>query len=254
MTSLKNKSVFITGASSGIGEACARIFAENDCSLFLAARREERLKKLSDELHKDFDVHVEYIVLDVRQKEMVFQKLSELDHMDILVNNAGLSRGLDKLFETDIQAFEEVVDTNVKGLFYVSQAIIPKMLDFGSGDIINISSIAGHEVYPGGAVYCASKHAVDALTKGLRIDLVDTPLRVSAISPGMVETEFSMVRFYGDKERASNVYKGLKPLTAEDIAELVFFIASRPAHVQIGDIVVFPTNQASATISYKKNN
>ncbi|TET94725.1 MAG: SDR family NAD(P)-dependent oxidoreductase, partial [Candidatus Zixiibacteriota bacterium] len=205
MSNLDNKIALITGASSGIGAACARKFAEQGVRLILAARRTERLEKLAAEL----SVETHLIQLDVRDRKAVEKVIyglpSEWENIDILVNNAGLSRGLHKLHEGNIDSWEEMIDTNVKGLLYVSRAVIPGMVARGRGHIINIGSIAGHEVYPGGNVYCATKHAVDALSKGMRIDLVDTPIRVSTVDPGLVETEFSQVRFYGDKERAKGV-------------------------------------------------
>ena len=206
MSNLDNKIALITGASSGIGAACARKFADRGARLILAARRIERLEKLAAEL----SVETHLIQLDVRDQKAVEKAISSLPSdwkaIDILVNNAGLSRGLEKLHEGNIDGWEEMIDTNVKGLLYVSRAVIPSMVARGRGHIINIGSIAGHEVYPGGNVYCATKHAVDALSKGMRIDLVDTPIRVSTVDPGLVETEFSQVRFHGDKERAKGVY------------------------------------------------
>jgi NADP-dependent 3-hydroxy acid dehydrogenase YdfG len=190
--------------------------------------------------------------LDVRNRSEVEQAIGNLPEeyaaIDILINNAGLGRGLDKLHLADPAGWDEMIDTNVKGLLSVSRAIIPGMLKRGRGQLINIGSIAGHEVYPGGSVYCATKHAVDALTKGMRIDLVDTPIKVATIDPGLVDTEFSLVRFQGDQQRAEAVYRGLKPLTPNDIAEIAVWIASRPEHVQIAEVIVFPTAQASAAI------
>jgi 3-hydroxy acid dehydrogenase/malonic semialdehyde reductase len=252
MSNLDNKIALITGASSGIGAACAHKFAEKGTKLILAARRIEKLQKLAAEL--SVDTHL--VKLDV-QNQMAVEKTigglpSEWQEIDILVNNAGLSRGLDKLHEGNINGWEEMIDTNVKGLLYVSRAVIPGMVARGRGHIINIGSIAGHEVYPGGNVYCASKHAVVALSKGMRIDLVDTPIRVSTVDPGLVETEFSQVRFYGDKERAKSVYRGYTPLTGDDIAEAIVWIADRPGHVQIADMTIFPTAQASAMVVHKE--
>ena len=252
MSNLDNKIALITGASSGIGAACARKFAERGTRLILAARRIEKLQKLAAEL----SVETHLIQLDVRDQKAVEKAIGDLppewQEIDILVNNAGLSRGLEKLHEGNIDGWEEMIDTNVKGLLYVSRAVIPGMAARGRGHIINIGSIAGHEVYPGGNVYCATKHAVDALTKGMRIDLVDTPIRVSAVDPGLVETEFSQVRFHGDKEKAKTVYQGYTPLTGNDIAEAVVWITDRPSHVQIAEIVIFPTAQASAMVVHKE--
>ncbi len=252
MSNLDKKIALITGASSGIGAACASKFAERGIRLILAARRIERLEKLAAEL----SVETHLIQLDVRDRETVEKAIyglpSDWEAIDILVNNAGLSRGLEKLHEGNIDGWEEMIDTNVKGLLYVSRAVIPGMVARGRGHIINIGSIAGHEVYPGGNVYCATKHAVDALSKGMRIDLVDTPIRVSTVDPGLVETEFSQVRFYGDKEKAKSVYRGYTPLTGDDIADAIVWIADRPEHVQIAEMIIFPTAQASAMVVHKE--
>ncbi|HHI02785.1 MAG TPA: SDR family oxidoreductase [candidate division Zixibacteria bacterium] len=251
-----SKIIFLTGASSGIGLACAEIFAQNGSRLLLAARRLDRLNKLAAKLEKQYKSDVCCIRLDVRHRGEVEDKINSLPaewkKIDILINNAGLSRGLDKLHEGDLTDWEEMIDTNVKGLLYVSRAVIPGMVKRKKGHIINIGSIAGHEVYPGGNVYCATKHAVDALTKAMQIDLVDTPIRVSSVDPGMVETEFSLVRFHGAKDRAKSVYKGLKPLTASDIAEAVYFCASRPAHVNIHQLRIMPTAQATAMLTHRR--
>ena len=256
MTILKDKIVFITGVSSGIGEACAREFAKHGSNLILCARRKERLQDLANQLIKEYNIKINAFELDVRNNDHVNKTIKNLPEewkkIDILINNAGLSRGLDLLQEGSIQDWEEMIDTNVKGLLYVSRAIIPEMVKRNKGDIINIGSIAGHEVYQKGNVYCATKHAVDALTKGLRLDLLGTSLRVSTIDPGLVETEFSDVRFRGDEARAKTVYQGYQPLTPGDIADCVVYAASRPAHVQIAEMIVFPTDQRSATNVYKK--
>ncbi len=252
MSSMKGKRVLITGASSGIGQACARVFAAEGAELILIARRRERLEELSAELSKTYNTESETIVLDVRRYDDVVQALKSVEAFDVLINNAGLALGMGRVQEADPAHYDAMIDTNVKGLLYVTRQMVPKMIARGNGDIINIGSVAGHEVYPGGAVYCASKHAVDALTKGLRQDVVDTPLRVSSIDPGLVETEFSVVRFEGDRQKADNVYKGLDPLTGRDIADVALFIASRPAHVQIADVVIFPTAQASATVVHRR--
>lgn len=253
---MKNKIVFITGASSGIGRACAETFAAEGWDVIIAARRNDRLEQIAKDLESRFNCKVCSLQLDVQKYDNVKKAIQNLpgewQKIDVLVNNAGLSRGLNPLFEGEIQDWEEMIDTNVKGLLYVSRCIIPGMLERGRGDIINIGSIAGHEVYPGGNVYCATKHAVDALTKGLRLDLLGTPLRVATVDPGLVETEFSEVRFRGDKERASTIYQGYQPLKSIDIAECVYFCASRPAHVQIAEMIVFPTAQRSVTAVHKK--
>ncbi len=247
MTDLRNKIVLVTGASSGIGESCARRFAKVGARLILAARRLDRLKKIAEKLGADCHL----LNLDVQNREEVEESISALpadwSAIDILVNNAGLSRNLAKLHEGNIDGWEDMINTNIKGLLYVSRAVIPGMVKRGSGHVINIGSIAGREVYPNGNVYCATKHAVDALTKGMRIDLVESPVRVTTVDPGLVETEFSQVRFYGDKERASTVYQGFKPLTGADVAESVVWAASQPQHVTIAEILILPTAQASAT-------
>jgi NADP-dependent 3-hydroxy acid dehydrogenase YdfG len=251
MSVLTNKIVFITGGSSGIGEACARAFSAAGSKVILAARRSEKLAEISKSLKGEFHI----IELDVRNRAKVQKAVDALPsgwkEIDILINNAGLGRGLEKIHEGNIDGWEEMIDTNVKGLLYVSRAIIPGMVSRGSGHIINVGSIAGHEVYPAGNVYCATKHAVDALTKGMRIDLVDTPLRVSTIDPGLVETNFSNVRFYGDKERAKKTYVGFEPLRGHDIADTAVWIASRPPHVQIAEVIIFPTAQASTMVTHK---
>ncbi len=252
MTILNKKSVLITGASSGIGEACAYAFAREGCSLILIARRKDRLTKIKSAIEKKYNVSVEFIILDISKKENVFSSLKKVEPVDILINNAGLALGTKKVHETNPSHYETMFDTNVKGLLYVTQTIVPNMLKTGSGDIINIGSIAGHEVYPGGAVYCATKHAIDALTKGIRMDLFDTPLRVSSISPGAVNTEFSTVRLHGDKVAADKFYEGLDPLLGEDIAEIAVFNATRPAHVQIADVVVLANAQGAAKMIHKK--
>ncbi|MEW6367657.1 MAG: SDR family NAD(P)-dependent oxidoreductase [Acidobacteriota bacterium] len=252
MQALKDKIVFITGASSGIGEACARAFAADGARLLLAARRLGRLDLLASELA----VPTHSISLDVRDRAVVEAAMSELPDewsaIEILVNSAGLSRGMDKLQEADVHDWEEMIDTNVKGLLYVSRAVIPGMVARGRGHVINLGSVAGFEVYPGGNVYCASKAAVRSISQGLRMDLLGTSIRVTNIEPGMVETEFSLVRFHGDRDRAARVYQGIQPLTAADIAEIAVFCAGRPPHVDIAEVVVMPTAQASATQVYRK--
>jgi len=251
MSALKDKIVFITGASSGIGAACAKEFSSAGAKVILVARRSEKLAALVKELSSP--THI--IELDIRNRAAVQKAIESLapslKEIDILVNNAGLGRGLDKLHEGNIDSWDEMIDTNIKGLLYVSRAIIPGMVSRGNGHIINIGSIAGHEVYPAGNVYCATKHAVDAITKGMRLDLVDTPLRVSTIDPGLVQTDFSVVRFYGDKERANKAYVGYEPLRGKDIAETAVWIASRPPHVQIAEVIILPTAQASAMVTHK---
>lgn len=254
MQTLNKSIVLITGASSGIGRSCAVKFAEAGARLILTARRKDRLDVLARELEKQTKMLA--LQLDVSDHQAVEKVLGglpkEWQTVDVLVNNAGLSRGLDKLHEGKLQDWEEMIDTNIKGLLYVSRVIIPGMVSRGKGTIINIGSIAGHEVYPRGNVYAATKHAVNALTKGLRMDLMDTPLRVCTVDPGLVETEFSMVRFRGDAEKAKVVYQNLEPLTPDDVAETVVFCATRPPHVQIAELIVLPTAQASTTMVHRK--
>ena len=247
--------VLITGASAGIGAACARAFAAAGARLVLTARRRERLDALADELRRAHGTECLPLALDVRDREAVFAALGglpgEWSGIDVLVNNAGLGRGLEKLSEGEPGEWDEMVDTNVKGLLYVTRAVTPGMVERRRGHVINLGSVAGHEVYPGGAVYCATKHAVDAITKGLRMDLLGSGVRVSTVDPGMVETEFSVVRFRGDRERAERVYRGMTPLTADDIAETVLWVATRPPHVNVDQVVIKPTDQASATLVHR---
>jgi len=256
MYSLKNKVVLITGASSGIGRSCARAFAGKGARLVLAARRLQRLEELAVELKRKPGEDILLLAMDVRDQPAMERAVNglppEWTAIDVLVNNAGLSRGLDKVYEGKLDDWEEMIDVNIKGLLYVSRAVIPGMVKRGHGHIINIGSIAGREVYPGGNVYCATKFAVDALSKGMRLDLSGTGLRVSQVSPGMVETEFSLVRFRGDKERAGKVYQGLTPLSPDDIADAIVYCATRPPHVNISEMLVMPTAQASTTMVHRK--
>lgn len=249
---MRNFQVLITGASSGIGRACAVRFAEAGARLILAARRKNRLHELGAELKQKHGTESFLIELDVRDSKAVvlaFNKLpDEWQQIDVLVNNAGLSRGLDKLQDGRIDDWDEMIDTNVKGLLYVTRAVLPGMIARKHGTIINIGSIAADEAYPRGNVYSATKAAVDSLTRGLRMDVVDTPIRICSVDPGLVETEFSEVRFRGNKEKAKPVYQGFQPLKPEDIAEAVLFCATRPAHVQIGRMTMYPTDQASTTM------
>lgn len=248
---LKNKIVLITGASAGIGEACAREFAAAGAKLVLTARRGDRLEKLAAELNKAYGAEVKNLVFDIRDRSAVTKALQSLDapwtEIDVLVNNAGLGKGLEKFHDGNIDNWETMIDTNIKGLLYVSRAVIPGMVARRRGHIINIGSIAGHEVYPNGNIYCATKHAVTAITKGMRLDLLDTPIRVTTVDPGLVETEFSLVRFDGDAARARKSYENMQALTGKDIADVVVFAATRPPHVQIAEVIVFPTCQASTT-------
>jgi NADP-dependent 3-hydroxy acid dehydrogenase YdfG len=256
MYSLKNKIVFITGASSGIGRSCVKAFAAQGARLILAARRAERLEKLAVELKTEHGPDILVLKLDVRDPAAVAAAVAGLTAewaaIDVLVNNAGLSRGLDKLHEGKLQDWDEMIDTNIKGLLYVSRAVIPGMVARGRGHVINIGSIAGREVYPSGNVYCATKFAVNALTKGMRLDLNGTGVRVSTVDPGLTETEFSVVRFHGDAGRAGKVYQGYAPLAPEDIADAVVYCATRPMHVDVAEMLVLPTAQASTTLIHRK--
>ncbi len=257
MPSIKDKIAFITGTSAGIGLACAELFAREGAKLILCARREERVKKLGQALLAKFGTESYCFGLDVRNQKEVEAKINafppQWQAVDILVNNAGLSRGLCKLHEGMLSDWEEMIDTNVKGLLYVSRVVIPGMVKRGHGDIVNIGSIAGHEVYPGGNVYCATKFAVDAITKGMQIDLVDTPIRVSTVDPGMIETEFSIVRFHGDTVRAKKTYEGITPLTGADVAEAILFCVTRPPHVNIHQVRIMPTAQAGVMVTHRRN-
>lgn len=252
---MKDRIVFITGATSGIGEGCARKFAAMGSDLILNGRNTEKLAELKAELTAK-GVDVLTLPFDVRDREAMRAALDSLEgkwkNIDVLVNNAGLVIGLDKEFEGNLDEWDVVLDTNVRALLAMTRMVVPGMVERGRGHIINIGSIAGDAAYPRGSVYCATKAAVKALSDGLRIDLVDTPLRVTNIKPGMVETNFTVVRYRGDKERADDFYKGIHALNGDDVAEVVYFAASAPAHVQIAEVLVMPTNQATGTISYKK--
>lgn len=251
-----NKIVLITGASSGIGEGCARKFASNGAKLILNARSADKLEALAKELTEKYSAETYVLPFDVRDRKAAFEALVSLPEewkaIDVLVNNAGLVIGMDKEHEGCLDEWDIVIDTNIKSLLAMTRMVVPGMVERGRGHIINIGSIAGDAAYPGGSVYCATKAAVKALSDGLRIDLVDTPLRVTNVKPGLVETNFSVIRFRGDKEKADNVYKGIRPLTGDDIAEVVYFAASVPEYMQIAEVLVMPTNQATGTITYKK--
>ncbi|MBD2298761.1 SDR family oxidoreductase [Nostoc sp. FACHB-190] len=257
MISLQNQIVLITGASSGIGTACAKVFAGAGAKLILAARRLERLQQLADSLNQEFGTATHLLQLDVRDRPAVESAINNLpaewSNIDILINNAGLSRSLDKLHEGDFQDWEEMIDTNIKGLLYLTRYVVPGMVSRGRGHVVNLGSIAGHQTYPGGNVYCATKAAVKAISEGLKQDLLGTPVRVTSVDPGMVETEFSEVRFHGDTERAKRVYQGVNPLTADDIADVIFFCTTRSPHVNINEVILMPVNQASATLVHRHN-
>lgn len=252
---MEHKIVFITGATSGIGEGCARKFASQGADLILNGRNIEKLNALKQELNAQ-GTDVLLLPFDVRNRQDMKQAIDSLEgkwkDIDILINNAGLVIGVDKEFEGSLDEWDVVIDTNIKGLLAMTRLIVPGMVKRGKGHIINIGSIAGDAAYPGGSVYCATKAAVKALSDGLRIDLVNTPLRVTNIKPGMVETNFTVVRYRGDKKRAGNFYKGIRPLNGDDIAEVIFYATSAPAHVQIAEVLVMPTNQATGTINYRQ--
>ena len=253
--SLSGSVVCITGASSGIGAACAEAFAARGCRLLLSARRKDRLEEVAARLERDHGADVRCDQLDVRDRGAVESWAASLPEewaaIRVLVNNAGLARGIAPFQEGVVDDWEEMVDTNIKGLLYVTRALLPGMVERGAGHVINIGSIAGHEVYPGGNVYCASKHAVAAVSRGLGIDLLGSGVRVSSVDPGMVETEFSLVRFHGDGDRAAAVYKGLEALTAEDVADAVLYCATRPAHANVREMILMPTAQASAVHAHR---
>ena len=250
-----NKTALITGATAGIGEAIAKKLASLKYHLILTGRRKARLESLKKNLQSQFNIQIKILAFDIRNKDAVYQNIDTLEpewqNIDVLINNAGLAAGLSSIQEGDMEDWEQMIDTNIKGLLYISRKISPLMIARKEGQIINIGSIAGKEVYPNGGVYCSTKYAVDAISKSMRIDMLPHGIKVSAIHPGMVDTEFSTVRFKGDKKKAKAVYKGLTPLYAQDIAEAVEFILSRPAHVNINDMLIMPTDQATATINVK---
>ena len=254
-SSFRDKTAFVTGASRGIGAACARAFAERGVRLVLCARRAEPLELLVESLRKDFGADIHAFTCDVRDAAAVDQHVADLPasfaDIDILVNNAGLARNLVGAHEMPLEDIDDMVDTNVKGLLYVTRAVVPGMVDRGTGHVVNIGSTAGHEVYPGGTVYCGTKHAVGAITRGLKIDLHGTPIRVSTVDPGLTETDFSIVRFRGDEERAARVYADTRPLVAEDVAEAVLWCLSRPARVNIAEVIMTTVDQSSATLVHR---
>lgn len=251
-----NKIALITGASSGIGEACAHVFAREGFNLILTGRQTEKLEKLASALNIQYNTEVAVATFDIRDKASVKHHLETLPEawkkVDVLVNNAGLSKGLEPLNAGNLDDWDLMIDTNIKGLLYTSKIVSNWMIANGSGHIVNLGSIAGKEVYPNGNVYCATKHAVDALNKAMRVDLLPHRIKVSAINPGAVETNFSNVRFNGDTERSKKVYEGFEPLVAADIAETIWFIVSRPAHVNINDLTIMPTAQANAANFVRK--
>ncbi len=252
---IKNKTAVVTGATSGIGQACAYALAEQGVNLILMARREERLADLKAALSQ-YSVDVDTYVLDVRELDKVNQVFADVyakHQVDILINNAGLALGLGNIDEGRIEQWEQMIDTNIKGLLYVSRAVIPKMREQNSGHIINIGSMAGGITYPGGNVYCASKSAVHTLSEAMNLDLVGTEIRVSNIAPGAAETEFSKVRFDGNDSQADAVYEGFQPLSAEDIADLIVYVLNAPAHVNIQQVLMMPTAQRSPTVLHRDN-
>jgi NADP-dependent 3-hydroxy acid dehydrogenase YdfG len=256
MTSLKNSVVFITGASAGIGKACALAFAAEGARLLLAARRIEKLRELEPTLREAGAADVHSIALDVRHAGEVESTLAALPgewaNIDILVNNAGLSRGLDKVHTGKLQDWEEMIDTNIKGVLYVTRCVVPGMVARDRGHVVNLGSTAGEVTYPGGGVYCATKAGLKAINDGLRMDLLGTSVRVTSVDPGMVETEFSEVRFHGDKERASRVYQGLQPLQAHDVAETIVWTVSRPPHVNVAHVLLTSVDQANSLLFNRK--
>ncbi len=249
------KIIFITGASSGIGKACAYRFAETDNTLVLCGRRADRLEEMVRDLEDNFHTRAIALSFDVRNREEVAAKISqlpkELQAPDVLINSAGLALGLDSIATGNLKAWDTMIDTNIRGLLYITRALVPQMVARKYGHIINIGSIAGKEAYPNGNIYCATKAAVDSLTKSMRIDLLPFGIKVTQIAPGAVETEFSTVRFFGDQEKAKSVYNGFEPLHPEDVAEVIHYTASLPAHVNINDLLLMPAAQASATIIHR---
>lgn len=253
---MNQKIALITGATAGIGYETAQLLAQNNYNLILTGRRYDRLKQLQSELESKFNIKVKLLNFDIRDRKEVEESLNglttEWKNIDVLINNAGLAAGLAPVQSADVEDWEAMIDTNVKGLLYVTHVVSPWMIEKRSGHIINISSIAGKESYPNGSVYCGTKHAVSAITKAMRIELLPYGIKVSSIAPGAVETEFSLVRFRGDAERAAQVYTGFTPLSGKDIAETILFILTRPAHVNIDDLLIMPTSQGSARDFHRK--
>jgi len=246
---MTKKTIMITGATSGIGKACAEKFAENNWNIIITGRRKERLEELASKLKQKCNTEIKLLNFDVRKLSEVEKAFSSLEknwkNIDVLINNAGLVMGLDPVDKGNVDDWETMIDTNVKGLLYISKQVMPGMISRASGHIINIGSIAGKETYANGNVYCATKHAVDSLTMAMRIDLLRYNIKVTEINPGAVETEFSIIRFKGDKQAADNVYKGFKSLQASDVSEIIHYITTLPEHVNINDIVIMPTAQAN---------
>jgi len=253
---LKDKTILITGATSGIGKACALLCAEKGANLILVARRSKQLETLANHIINKLNSSIHLLKLDIRNRTEVDKKIQELPEtwkkIDILVNNAGLALGKDRLDQASMQDCIDMIDTNFKGLLYVTKAILPGMINHNHGHIINIGSISSHETYSGGIIYCATKHAIAALSNGLKKDLLGTAIRVSLISPGMVKTEFSNVRFKGNIKKAEAIYEGMTPLSAEDVAETIVFCVTRPPHVNISEILILPTDQASTTMIHRR--
>ncbi len=252
MNRLKGKTAIVTGATAGIGYKTAELLAEQGVNLIITGRREKRLEEIRDKFESDFGADVQTAAFDVRDADACRSFVESISaNIDILVNNAGLAKGTDPVYEAEFDDWNTMIDTNVKGLLYLSRLIIPQMKERNTGHIINVGSTAGHESYAGGVVYTATKHAVKAITESTKKDLHGTEVRVSMVSPGLVETEFSEVRFKGDKEKAEKVYQGMKPLVARDVAEIIVFVANRPAHVNIMDTIIYPTAQSSATMVHR---
>ena len=256
MSKLKNKIVFISGASSGIGMACAHAFAAEGAKLILAARRKDRLDELASKLKEKFDSETKRLSFDIQNYQEIKESFASLSeewkNVDILINSAGLAQGMHKLQEGNPDDWDVMINTNIKGLLYLTREILPNMVKRESGHIINLGSTAGHDVYPSGNVYCATKFAVNAISQSLRIDVLDKSIKVSSVDPGMVETEFSVVRFSGDVERAKNVYKGVEPLTPQDVADAILYCATRPKHVNINEIILTPIAQAQSNFVVRK--
>lgn len=251
---LQGKWALITGATAGIGKATAAIFAESECNLIITGRRKKRLKELEKQFEKEYNIEVESAAFDVSDRQACENIVSSLEQpIDILINNAGLARGVDAIYDSDFDDWDAMIDTNIRGVLLMTRLIAPQMKERNRGHIINVGSIAGHESYPGGSVYCSTKHAVKAFTEATKKDLHGTNVRVSMVSPGLVETEFSKVRFKGDEDRAGQVYENMQPLVGDDIAEIIHFMANRPAHVNVMDTIVFPVAQSSSMMVHRDN-